>query len=117
MNSLPTTSPSAFGVSRNVIVGLAFRNRGLFPWRGDAGKETRTPAQRMLLASQHRRPVSALCGGNSGSLLPKPPIQSRSPTGYFMIAHQTQFDCEAHHYAVVKALLTGEPKRVMSRWT
>lgn len=32
-----------FGVSRNVIVGLAFRNRGLFPWRGDAGKKTRAP--------------------------------------------------------------------------
>lgn len=29
-----------FGVSRNVIVGLAFRNRGLFPWRGDAGKKS-----------------------------------------------------------------------------
>ncbi|MDX0354295.1 GcrA cell cycle regulator [Sinorhizobium meliloti] len=32
-----------FGVSRNVIVGLAFRNRSLFPWRGDAGKKTRAP--------------------------------------------------------------------------
>ncbi len=30
-----------FGGSRNVIVGLAFRYRGLFPWRGDAGKKTR----------------------------------------------------------------------------
>jgi GcrA cell cycle regulator len=29
-----------FGVSRNVIVGLAYRNRSLFPWRGDAGKKT-----------------------------------------------------------------------------
>ncbi|MDW9581923.1 GcrA cell cycle regulator [Sinorhizobium meliloti] len=34
-----------FGVSRNVIVGLAFRNRSLFPWRGDAGKKTRAPGQ------------------------------------------------------------------------
>ncbi|MDW9816706.1 GcrA family cell cycle regulator [Sinorhizobium meliloti] len=32
-----------FGVSRNVIVGLAFRNRSLFPWRGDAGKKTSAP--------------------------------------------------------------------------
>ncbi|MDX0517178.1 GcrA cell cycle regulator [Sinorhizobium medicae] len=29
-----------FGVSRNVIVGLAFRNRGLFPWRGAVGRKT-----------------------------------------------------------------------------
>ncbi|AEH79666.1 GcrA cell cycle regulator [Sinorhizobium meliloti SM11] len=35
-----------FGVSRNVIVGIAFRNRSLFPWRGDAGKKTRAPCSR-----------------------------------------------------------------------
>ncbi|MGN7749748.1 GcrA family cell cycle regulator [Sinorhizobium sp. 22678] len=43
-----------FGVSRNVIVGLAFRNRGLFPWRGDAGKKTRAPGARK--ATEPTRP-------------------------------------------------------------
>ncbi len=32
-----------------------------------------------------------------------------------MTVHQTQFDRQAHHYAAVKARLTGEPKRVMIR--
>ncbi|MDX0530762.1 GcrA family cell cycle regulator [Sinorhizobium medicae] len=43
-----------FGVSRNVIVGLAFRNRGLFPWRGDAGKKSRAPGQ--AKTSRPRKP-------------------------------------------------------------
>ncbi len=45
-----------FGVSRNVIVGLAFRNRRLFPWRGDAGRRPAHPAQRRWrdLASRRR---------------------------------------------------------------
>ncbi|MHC2487674.1 hypothetical protein ACVII0_001466 [Sinorhizobium meliloti] len=100
-----------FGVSRNVIVGLAFRTAVC----SRAGRKTCAPAQRMLIVSQHRRPVSVLCGGSNGSLLSKPPIQSLSPTGYFMTVHQTQFDRQAHHYAAVKARLTGEPKRVMIR--
>ncbi|MQX47113.1 GcrA family cell cycle regulator [Sinorhizobium medicae] len=46
-NDLPASQiAKRFGVSRNVIVGLAFRNRGLFPWRGDAGKKTRAPGPR-----------------------------------------------------------------------
>ncbi|WP_244562547.1 GcrA family cell cycle regulator [Ensifer aridi] len=35
-----------FGVTRSVIVGLAFRNRNLFPWRGDVGKKAAAPRVR-----------------------------------------------------------------------
>ncbi|RVP65536.1 GcrA cell cycle regulator [Sinorhizobium meliloti] len=45
-----------FGVSRNVIVGLAFRNRSLFPWRGDAGKKTRAPGPAKTARPRKRAP-------------------------------------------------------------
>ncbi len=45
-----------FGVSRNVIVGLAFRNRSLFPWRGDAGKKARAPGPAKTARPRKRAP-------------------------------------------------------------
>ncbi|WP_322883232.1 GcrA family cell cycle regulator [Sinorhizobium medicae] len=45
-----------FGVSRNVIVGLAFRNRGLFPWRGDVGKKTRASGPANMARRRNQAP-------------------------------------------------------------
>ncbi|MGZ2376780.1 hypothetical protein FB004_1272 [Sinorhizobium medicae] len=116
MTSLPPGPPSALAAAETSLSdwpsATAVYSRGVVMLG-------RRPAHWAANAASLSTPAARTCSarGNNGPLLPKPPIKSRSPTGYFIVVHQTQFDRQAHHYAVVKARLTGELKRVMIRWT
>lgn len=116
MTSLPPGPPSALAAAETSLSdwpsATAVYSRGVVMLG-------RRPAHWAANAASLSTPAARTCSarGNNGPLLPKPPIKSRSPTGYFIIVHQTQFDRQAHHYTVVKARLTGELKRVMIRWT
>ncbi|MQW73655.1 GcrA cell cycle regulator [Sinorhizobium medicae] len=103
-----------FGVSRNVIVGLAFRNRGLFPWRGDSGKKSRAPGQakttrpRKLAPELKREPEIAATAYDAERLQSAKPLHHLSAreccwplnTGgpyLFCAAETTGRYCRNHH--------------------
>ncbi|WP_208152981.1 GcrA family cell cycle regulator [Sinorhizobium medicae] len=103
-----------FGVSRNVIVGLAFRNRGLFPWRGDSGKRSRAPGQakttrpRKLAPELKREPEIAATAYDAERLQSAKPLHHLSAreccwplnTGgpyLFCAAETTGRYCRNHH--------------------
>jgi hypothetical protein len=55
-----------FGVSRNVIVALAYRNRSLFPWRGEAGKKTSARGPRKAAEARADTPAAPASAGDPG---------------------------------------------------